>query len=43
MGMVSTKLISIQESYVRVRGLHQLPEKWATDLMTQFLQQVTHT
>ena len=42
MGMVSTKLISIQESYVRVHGLHQLPEKWVTDLMTQLLQQVTH-
>jgi hypothetical protein len=38
MGMVSTRLLTIQESYLRVRGSNRLVEKWATGLITQLLQ-----
>jgi hypothetical protein len=41
MGMISSKLISIQESHLWLCTPHQLPEKWATGLITQLLQ-VTH-
>ncbi len=41
-GMISSKLISIQESHLRLCAPHQLPEKWAIWLITQLLQ-VTHT
>jgi len=38
MGMVSTRLLTIQDSYLRVRGSNCLVEKWATGLITQLLQ-----
>ncbi len=41
MGMIFSKLISIQESHLRLCTPHQLAEKWATGLITQLLQ-VTH-
>ena len=41
MGMISTKLLGIQDSYLRVRGSARSSEKWATGLITQLLQ-VTH-
>jgi hypothetical protein len=41
MGMISSKLISIQESHLWLCAPHQSPEKWATGLVTQLLQ-VTH-
>jgi hypothetical protein len=41
MGMISSKLISIQKSHLRLYMPHQLPEKWAAGLITQLLQ-VTH-
>ena len=41
MGMISTKLLCMQDSYLRVRGLAQSSEKWVTGLITQLLQ-VTH-
>jgi hypothetical protein len=40
-GMVSTKLLCIQDSYLRVRGLARSSERWAMGLITQLLQ-VTH-
>jgi hypothetical protein len=40
-GMISTKLLCIQDSYLRVRGLVWSSERWATGLITQLLQ-VTH-
>jgi hypothetical protein len=40
-GMVSTKLLCIQDSYLWVRGLAWSSERWATGLITQLLQ-VTH-
>jgi hypothetical protein len=40
-GMISTKLLGIQDSYLRVRGSARSSEKWATGLITQLLQ-VTH-
>jgi hypothetical protein len=40
-GMISTKLLGIQDSYLRVRGSAWLSEKWAMGLITQLLQ-VTH-
>ncbi len=39
--MISTKLLGIQDSYLRVRGSAWSSEKWATRLITQLLQ-VTH-
>jgi hypothetical protein len=41
MGMISEKLLSIQDSYLRVRGLARSSERWVTGLITQLLQ-VTH-
>jgi hypothetical protein len=41
MGMVSSKLFSIQESHLQLCAPHQSPEKWATGLVTQLLL-VTH-
>jgi hypothetical protein len=41
MGMISTKLLCIQDSYLRVRGSAWSSEKWVTRLITQLLQ-VTH-
>jgi hypothetical protein len=41
MGMISTKLLCIQDSYLRVRGSAWSSEKWVTGLITQLLQ-VTH-
>jgi hypothetical protein len=38
MGMVSTRLLTIQDSYLWVRGSNCLVEKWATGLITQLLQ-----
>ncbi len=38
MGMVSTRLLTIQDSYLRVRGSNRSVEKWATGLITQLLQ-----
>jgi hypothetical protein len=40
-GMISTKLLGIQDSYLRVRGSAWSLERWATGLITQLLQ-VTH-
>jgi hypothetical protein len=40
-GMISTKLLGIQDSYIQVRGSAWLSERWATGLITQLLQ-VTH-
>ncbi len=40
-GMISMKLLCIQDSYLRVRGLARLSERWATGLITQLLE-VTH-
>jgi hypothetical protein len=40
-GMISMKLLCIQDSYLRVRGSARLSERWATGLITQLLQ-VTH-
>ncbi len=40
-GMISTKLLCIQDSYLQVRGSARLSERWATGLITQLLQ-VTH-
>ncbi len=40
-GMISTKFLDIQDSYLRVRGLAGSSEKWAMGLITQLLQ-VTH-
>jgi hypothetical protein len=40
-GMISAKLFCIQDSYLRVRGLVQSSERWATELITQLLQ-ITH-
>jgi hypothetical protein len=40
-GMISTKLLGIQDSYLWVRGSAWLSERWATGLITQLLQ-VTH-
>jgi hypothetical protein len=40
-GMISMKLLCIQDSYLRVRGLARLSERWATGLITQLLQ-ITH-
>jgi hypothetical protein len=40
-GMISTKLLGIQDSYLWVRCLARSSEKWATGLITQLLQ-VTH-
>jgi hypothetical protein len=40
-GMVSTKLLCIQDSYLQVRGLAQSSKRWAMGLITQLLQ-VTH-
>ncbi len=37
-GMISTKLLDIQDLYLRVRGLARSSEKWATGLITQLLQ-----
>ncbi len=37
-GIIFSKLISIQESHLRLRAPHQLPEKWAIGLITQHLQ-----
>jgi hypothetical protein len=42
MGMISLKLISIQESHLWLCAPYWLAEKWATGLITQLLQ-VTHT
>ncbi len=41
MGMISSKLISIQESHLRLCTPHQSPEKWGIGLFTHLLQ-VTH-
>jgi hypothetical protein len=41
MGMISSKLISIQESHLRLWAPHQSPEIWVIGLITQLLQ-VTH-
>jgi hypothetical protein len=35
-GMITTKLLCIQESYLRVRGLVWSSERWATGLITHF-------
>ncbi len=40
-GMISSKLIFIHESHLRLCAPHQSPEKWAIGLITQLLQ-VTH-
>ncbi len=40
-GMISTKLLGIQDSYLQVRGSARSSERWATGLITQLLQ-VTH-
>jgi hypothetical protein len=40
-GMISTKLLGIQDSYLRVRDSAWSSERWATRLITQLLQ-VTH-
>jgi hypothetical protein len=40
-GMISTKLLCIQDSYLRVRGSAQSSERWAMGLITQLIQ-VTH-
>jgi hypothetical protein len=40
-GMVSAKLLCIQDSYLPIRGSAQSSERWATGLITQLLQ-VTH-
>jgi hypothetical protein len=40
-GMISTKLLGIQDSYLRVRGSARSSQKWAMGLITQLLQ-VTH-
>ncbi len=40
-GMVSTKLLCIQDSYLWVRGSARSSERWATGLIAQLLQ-VTH-
>jgi hypothetical protein len=37
-GMVTTKLLSIQDLYLWVRGSTWSSEKWATGLITQLLQ-----
>ena len=37
-GMISTKLLGIQDSYLWVRGSAWSSEKWATGLITQLLQ-----
>jgi hypothetical protein len=39
--IISVKLFSIQDSYLRVRGLVRSSESWATGLITQLLQ-ITH-
>jgi hypothetical protein len=39
--MISTKLLCIQDSYIRVRGSARSSVRWATGLITQLLQ-VTH-
>jgi hypothetical protein len=36
-GMISTKLLCIQDSYLWVRGLARSSERWATGLITQLL------
>jgi hypothetical protein len=41
MGVISSKLISIQESQLQLNTPHQLPERWVIGLITQLLQ-VTH-
>jgi hypothetical protein len=41
MGMISTKLISIQELHFQLHKLHRLLDSWATDFVTQLLQ-ITH-
>ncbi len=41
MGVISSKLISIQESHLWLSAPHQSPERWAIGLITQLLQ-VTH-
>jgi hypothetical protein len=41
MGMISSKLISIQESHLWLCAPYQLAKKWATGLITQLLQ-ITH-
>jgi hypothetical protein len=41
MGMISSKLISIQESHLLLCMPYQLAEKWETGLITQLLH-VTH-
>ncbi len=38
MGIVLTRLLTIQDSYLRVRGSNRSVEKWATGLITQLLQ-----
>jgi hypothetical protein len=38
MGMISEKLLSIQDLYLRVRGLARSSERWVTGLITQLLQ-----
>jgi hypothetical protein len=38
MGMISTKLLCIQDSYLRMRGSARSSEKWVTGLITQLLQ-----
>jgi hypothetical protein len=40
-GMISAKLLCIQDLYLQVRGLVWSTERWATGLITQLLQ-VTH-
>jgi hypothetical protein len=40
-GMISTKLLGIQDSYLQVRGSAWSSEKWAMGLIMQLLQ-VTH-
>jgi hypothetical protein len=37
-GMISSKLISIQESHLRLCAPYRLPEKWAIEPITQLLQ-----
>jgi hypothetical protein len=41
MGVISTKIIFIQELHHKLRRLHQLPDRWVTDLMTRLFQ-ITH-
>ncbi len=41
MGMVSTKMITIQKSHLQVHGSLQLPDRWATGFITLLLQ-VSH-